>query len=236
MKLSFLRKFLLFNFISIFFSLFVAGCVSKPIHITNKNEIYKDCSLYKIGIIKVMGKVPLPINLDNDFNKKIKALKKIPKNEIFFLLENEYDIKISRHIEFEHIRTVVESAVEPPKMQYKEINPYFGNDEYVENSFLKKIISLKLNTRKFAENKNSVDIFYYFTLTEGGPFALKQRIYYEIVIRNGEEILAHHKNYVVVLDVSKKGLLVDVDKIWDDFILYAENIDDALARDLGNVN
>lgn len=66
----------------------------------------------------------------------------------------------------------------------------------------------------------------------GLPWALKDEFYYDITVKSDLDVLLQRKGAVAVVPAPKKGIILDNDGVWNNFVAYTDQVDDALVRDL----
>jgi hypothetical protein len=187
-------------------------------------------------MVKVAGRLPVPSG--DSLDKKKIALEKIPIKQICDILFNNYGIKINADIN----RTIM-TVNEDLDREYKDItptssyinimlseNPYLGNKKYDQAKLLGGIFTS--NPKIIDEDIGDTIYITYYYHSGGLPWALKDEFYYKITVKSDANILLQHKGLVAEVDTPKKGLIIDIENIWNNFISYADKIPEALAKDI----
>lgn len=193
----------------------------------------KKGSIFEVAIVEVEGRLPYPKALmpeANDVEKKAAALQKIQIDEISDILSSEYGLQIDRNVN-KTIRNID---------GIKEQIIYLGNRDYVSCFDLKKILLEEIYY--CIKNENVGDyiwIIYGFTILHGAPWKLKNRIYYQVLVKSDGNVLLRHSGNIAVIDLglsySPKNIdnnLARMKLAWDELIRHADQVDEALSRDI----
>jgi len=219
------------------FALSLSACAT--VHKVNIEAIEANKNkTFTIGIVKVTGKTPYGDNVD----KKIAILQKVPIKEICDVLSANYGINVNPDFD-RTIRTVEgevsgRARIGPLRFTFRDENPYWGNKEYEEPSFLSVMFGSGRPTIRDEDIGDSVYITYNFGVA-GPPWALKDEMYYGITVKSDAEVLMLHKGMVATVDIPWNGLMfwfgdfeAIIEFIWNDVNSHAEKIPEALARDI----
>lgn len=196
----------------------------------NKNKTFT------IGIVKVTGRTPLGFGSPL-LDRKITVLQKIPVKEICDVLFANYGINVNSDVN-RTIKVVDEWWENLGNIKYphsKGENPYWGNKEYNKPGLLRRILLGGDPAIIDEDIGDTVSVIYSFRIV-GFPWALKDEFYYEITVKSDAEVLMLHKGIVATVDIPSKGHIFSPlameEYMWNDVISHAENIPEALARDI----
>ena len=243
LKRKFSCKYLLIRlfFLTLIYTL--AGCsTSQKIN----HDVLTECANknFKLGVVKSAGSLPtLPILGANNIDSKQKALSLIPIEEICSTLNSSFSINIDANVD-RTPRTVKERVDDrgmPPshpskpgasfnlKLQASTENVYYGNLEYDNAS----TIWLMLGGDSKTVNDESVpDVVNVTYVMETVPLGFKLRFRYLINVKSSGKDVLTLKGIIDSISTPKKGLIIDVAGVWEEYVKHAPMINDAIKRDL----
>jgi len=213
----------------------ISGCATHKVDIkaieANRNKTFK------VGMIKVAGRMPVPGG--DNVGKKIEALEKIPVKGINDALGSRYGIRFDTYFD-KTVKTVFEkvegqgssapsSATISVKLNMMSENPYCGNKEYKKTGLLKDILPLLAGS---AIEDEDVGDNIYITYGYKGGLLFKDIFFYEVIVKSDDIVLVHQVGTVAEIDTPKKGLIIDINGVWNNFVTYADKITEALVRDI----
>ena len=220
--------------------LLLTGCAT-TIHKVNASAIDANRSkVFLLGIVKVIG--GSPIGFGDRVDKKKMALERMPIEEICSVLTSNFGIKVDTQVD-KFVRTVKEplnnqgNAVPASTLPGWSMsinitpqseNPYWGKKEY-------KQAGISGAPKLQDENTgNMVYITYEVRPDNKGvslPWSLKEIFYYDIRVTSDSTVLLHYAGPVAVVDMPKKGLIIDFEGYWDKMVSYVDRVPAAFAKD-----
>lgn len=218
-----MNKRLIIKVVFLFFvSLLFSACATTPHKVNIKAIEANKNKMFKLGIVKVEGRMPI-LGGDN-VGKKIMALEKIPIKEICDILSSSYGLQINTEIN-KTVKTVKE------QMSLLSENPYWGNKEYRQTGSLEFMLT---NKDTIIQDGDVGDVVYitYGYITVGLPWALKDKFYYEIIVKSDATVLIDNKGTIAVVDIPKKGFILDSEGVWNNLVSYTDKITEALAKNI----
>jgi hypothetical protein len=155
----------------------------------------------------VTGKTPFGVGSPLS-DKKITVLQKVPIREICDVRFANYGINVNpdfnRTIRTVEGEVIGRASIGPFRPVFRDENPYWGNKEYEEPSFLSAMFGSGVPTIRDEDIGDTVSIMYSFRVA-GPPWALKDETYYEVTVKSDAEVLMLHKGIVATIDIPWKG-------------------------------
>jgi hypothetical protein len=215
-----MKKGIVNQMIMIGLSPFLVGCATTPTVNTHALDARKN-QTFSIGMVKVEGQRPMFDNLD----RKKQALEKIPVTNICHILSKKFGLKTNLDVD-RTVKVVKECGI------LDGGNPYWGVKHYEYPSFLKGFASGN-NSECIKDEDTGNMIYITYRLDETNPLhAFTDSYSYEILVKSDADILLRFRGLVARVPTPKKGLSLDMDGSWKNFVSYADNIAQVFEEDV----
>lgn len=228
--------------ISISVALVISGCATaQKVNLEALNAA--KAKPFELGVIKSAGSFSaIGVGWPSHIKEKEKALARIPIEEICATLKEQYSLQIDTNLD-RTPKVVLErigNGIAPPpstraglslslNMHPITENAYYGNLEYDDTSALWLMFVGNSKTKNDQDVPDVVNVTYGLEVASLG---FKVRFLYAINVKSSGKDVLSLKGIVETISMPRKGVLYDEDSVWNEYVHYASNINDALKRDL----
>lgn len=223
----------------LFISLVASGCATSQRVNLEVLEASK-AKTFKLGVVKAAGSLPsIPFAGSSHLSAKEKALARIPIEDICATLKEEYALQIDTNVDRtpKVVKERSGNGTAPPptragftiNLQPTTENAYYGNIEYDNASTIWLMLGGNSKTKNDQDVPEIMNVSYGF---EVAPFTFKAYFLYAITIKSSGKDVLSLTGIVETIPLPMKGLIIDEDGIWNEYVEYATRINNALKRDL----
>lgn len=222
-------------------ALILSGCTGPNVKVGNLN-VAKD-KVFRIGIVKAAGTTPITLLpfTDSRIESKKKALEQIKVDEVCSKLKKFYGLQTDCSVD-KTARTVREgvdgSTSSPPsgggfslRLKPTAESAYFGNMKFDETNRLWLMLGGNTSLNEKTQLQDVIDINYDM---KPGNVGFSTSFSYSVKVASSGENVLEVNGVAANIRTPMSGLIVDNDALWEQYILNAAHVDEALERELSS--